>query len=296
MSAGENRTHSAPTALLARARTIGLLGAVLFGLASVAVIDGLQTLMRHDFNRLDLIPGEVVAVSGNMPRNAQSIGDLQYVFEGETGLRFTPKEAFKGFWFGGQMWRGNLSVPADAKPGRAVLTIVDLVPAKRVGDANATQSATVQNPMLVNQIRIFADAAARRAEDPSYIYRFFRLPPFAVAVFFAVLAFAACLTHWLLFGRAERALTADGTYFIHGVKPDSAGAIVAFAHVGHDGFAPGDPVRLLDAKGRARARGTITEKNRHKGFAQFPPLGMQPRYGDLIAIETGGENIRRRAP
>ena len=300
--------------LLARARRCGLVCSVLFGLAALAVADGLQMLMRHDFNKLDIIPGETVALSGAMPLGAESHTQLVFTFEGAPGLRFTPLESFKGFWFGGLMWRGEVVAAADAEPGRAVLTIIDRVPAKKVASAatgrNGSQastagatsgsspetavpapseaapdSTTVQNPMLVHQIDIHPDAAARRAEDPSIISRFLNIPPFAVAGFFAVCAFAACGAHWFLFGRAEKALAALGLFFIHGVKPDTQGSLAAFAHSGKADFTPGDRVRLLDASGRSLGNGVIRAKDRHKGFALFPPTNRTPLYGGLVALE-----------
>ncbi len=291
------RKHAA--ALLARARFYGILCAVLFGLAALTVLDGLQTLMRHDFNRLDLTPGETTAVSGSLPQGAETYADLKFSIEGSSALRFTPLESFKGFWFGGLMWRGEVTATPDAAPGRATLTIIDRVPAKKItpADANGTgstapapsdassESTLVQNPMLVHHIYIHADEAARRSAEHSLLLRFTGVPPFAAAVFFFACALVAGVAHWRIFGLAERALARFGIFFVHGVKMEAGGTVAAFSLSGRDDVTPGQTVRLLDVSGQAVGSGTITEISRNKGFALFPPTGRPPCYGRLVTLE-----------
>ena len=291
------RKHAA--ALLVRARFYGIFCAVLFGLAALTVLDGLQTLMRHDFNRLDLVPGESLAVSGSLPQGAETYTDLKFTVEGSSALRFTPLESFKGFWFGGLMWRGEVTAAPGAAPGRATLTIIDLVPAKKVApaDANGTgsapstpsdasaESALVQNPMLVHHIYIHADEAARRSAELSLLLRFTGIPPFVAAVFFFACALVTGFAHWRVFGLAERALAVFGIFFVHGVKTEARGTVAAFSLSGRDDVGTGQKVRLLDVSGQAVGSGTITEITRNKGFALFPPTGRPPRYGRLVTLE-----------
>ena len=302
-------------ALLARARICGLVCGVLFCLAALAVVDALQTLMRHDFNRLELIPGETVPVSGSMPQNAETYKDITFTLEGSPGVSFRPLESFKGFWFGGLMWRGELTAAPNAEAGQAVLTIIDRVPAKKVASAttgrNGSQAPTagdtprsleavtipapsgaapdsvlVQNPMLIHSVRVYPDAAARLAEESSLILRYTRIPPFAVAAFFFVGAMLSCAVHWVLFGRAEKSLAGLGIFFIHGIKPDARGTVAVFAHTGRADFTPGDTADLLDAAGHTVSHGAIKEKNQHKGFALFLPTVAPPRYGNLLAVRN----------
>ena len=61
---------------LVRSRILGKLSACIFLIASLAVVDGLQTLMRQDFNSVSLVPGETTIMSGMMPQNATGTGDL----------------------------------------------------------------------------------------------------------------------------------------------------------------------------------------------------------------------------
>ena len=133
-------------AYLVRSRILGKLSACIFLIAALAVVDGLQTLMRQDFNSVSLIPGETTVMSGMMPQNATGTGDLVVETEGLTGLRFNAVDAFKGFWMGGNMWRAELTADATASPGKGTLTVVDMVPMKKVGSTAVRDEDSPRKP------------------------------------------------------------------------------------------------------------------------------------------------------
>ena len=298
---------------LVRSRMLGKLSACIFLLAALAVVDGLQTLMRHEFNEISLIPGETVVMSGMMPQNATTHGDLIVEMEGLSGLTFTPTDSFKGFWMGGNMWRADLTASATAAPGKGSLTVVDMVPLKKVGKAvlhdedsprgqvaapadpsggNGTEDSegkgaeTIigQNPTLVYSVVIWPTPADLQAAEHSFIRRFTGIAPFAAAAAAAGLAFLFGIANFIFFARAEARLAAHCIYFIHGIKAQADGSLHAsFAHAGKNEFSAGDPVILYDTRWREHGRGVIVNKDRFKGFAGFSPQ-TPPRYGWLVAI------------
>jgi len=285
--------------LLARSRFFGRLSALLFILASVAVVDSLQTLIRHEFNAIGIVPGESMLVSGAMPVDARTLEDLEVSIEGDPGLSFKPLETYQGFWFGGRMWRAELSADPGMRPGRAVLTVKEIIPlpgekgtAKTFDERDrAILFGGQQNPALVFGITVWSSAAERLANDTSLVRRLTGFPAFGAAMFLIILAVAMGVLNWKIFSKAETALAGHGVFFIHGIKdmltPGPGGALrpsgyrAAFARADRS-FARGEEVVLLDRAWKEQSRGRIMETDAIKGYALFPQGGVRPKYGWLV--------------
>lgn len=287
--------------LLARSRLLGRVSAFIFLLAALAVADALQTLVRHEFNSLDIIAGETVLVSGMMPAEATSIEQLRVNYEGGPGLAFEPFETYKGFWMGGFMWRARLTAATDMAPGKSVFTIVDIIKEPSSAENRDERDRAIlyggrQNPALVYAVSVWPDDEARRAADNSIFRRFTGLPAFGVAVGAAVLAIIAGIANWFVFSRAEGALARHGVFYIYGVKNlavaakqalpgqkilSDSGYRATFSHLGQP-LALGDAVLLLDKQWKVRARGKIFDKDGIKADARFAENVEKPRYGWLI--------------
>lgn len=118
----------------------GKVSATFFILASLAVVDGLQALARHDFNSFDLIPGETTFISGMLPEGVTTHENLEIRVEGVRGITVRPVASFKGFWLGGQMWRAEVNVPEFAHAGQASLTVVDLIrPTRKISQGESQE-------------------------------------------------------------------------------------------------------------------------------------------------------------
>ena len=135
-------------ALLDRSRLAGRISAFIFLLAALAVVDGLQTLMRHEFNRVDIIPGEQISVSGMLPYGVEKHTDLDVEITGEAGISFTPIEVYKGFWMGGKMWRADITAAPDARPGKTIVTVVDYPPVKKEAGGKLAGQGKTEAPAL----------------------------------------------------------------------------------------------------------------------------------------------------
>lgn len=291
-------------ARLARSRLLGRVSAFIFLLAALAVLDALQTLVRHEFNSLDLVPGETVLLSGMMPEKAKEFSDLEVLIEGAPDILFTPVETYKGFWMGGFMWRAELTVQSGAKPGKAVLTIVDIVKPPSGGGSKDERDRSIlyggmQNPALVFSISIWPSEAERRAADTSLFRRFTGFPAFGVAAVAVLLAIAFGIANWRVFSKAESGLARHGIFFIHGVKdvqaareqngPQAApGYKAAFARAGQP-FTRGDLVILYDKDWQEQGRGRIVEVDKIKAHALFPHDGVRPKYGWLAGRGASSE-------
>lgn len=292
--------------LLSRSRLLGRVSAVIFLIAAFCVLDGLQTLVRHEFNSIDLIPGETILVSGMMPADARSHEDLVVEIEGDPGLAFTPLEVYKGFWMGGLMWRAELSASPSIRPGTAVVTVVDIVkPEVGKDDSYDDRDRSLlfggrQNPALVHTVTVYATEAERRQADDSLVRRATGVQPFAVAAACALLGIAFGFANLRVFSRAERELAPHGFFVIHGVKDMSlaekhalpgekvlatSGYRASFTRAGQR-FAADEPVALFDRAWNRRAQGRILDEDKLKGYALFPANGERPRYGWIVARDA----------
>jgi len=258
---------------------LGRVSACFFLLASLLVIDGVQALMRDDFHRIDLPLGGQVLISGGMPLQAKNHTDIVAVIEGIDGLSFTPLTDFKGFWLGAHMWRATLDASGATEPGQAVLTILDMVPAK-----STTSDATtmVQNPNLIYTITVWPSAEAMQAAHLSLIRRLTGLSAFIWAGMSLACALGIGAWHMVLIQKAHRALAQEDIFFIYGRKDTAEGYAAIFSPAGRQDLQARQPILLLTPQGAELRRGVLGECTPLKCNALFSLDGVAPRHGCLL--------------
>jgi hypothetical protein len=279
MSTSLNRAFTA----LRKARLSGFVSACFFLLACLLLLDGLQALMRSDFNQIDLPLGGQTLISGAMPQQAKNRADIVAIIEGLDGLDFVPLTDFRGHWFGAHMWRATLDASAATEAGRAVLTIVDMVPAKST-TGNAT--IMVQNPNQIYMITVWPSEEAMRAAHFSLSRRLTGLSAFWwVGASFACGAGVA-VGHYFLHRAALRALAREGFFYIHGRKETEAGYLAIFSPSGRQDLQAQQPVSLLTPSGMEQQKGVLRECSSQKCSALFSlDNATAPRFGWLVRYE-----------
>ena len=266
---------------LATSRWLGLLSAVFFFTAAVGVVDALQTIVRQQFNQIDLVAGETITFTGNMPQGVTSVDAITATIEPPTGvtLRFT--EAFSGFWLGGNMWRAEISMPANAPQGVVSVIINDIwTETTKLGE-----TVHRQNPALIYPLHVWKDARAQDIGSGSYCKLYAGMPPLLVsAVAFAIAAIFGFF-QWFIFRKADSKLMQEGYYFIHGIKrtDDKVLALVRLAK--QKDIALDDAVVLYDNKLNKQGRGLIVELDEENAVAKFTGA-LNPRYGWFLQLST----------
>jgi len=281
MSAALSRAFAA----LRRAELSGRLSACFFLLAALLTLDGLQALMREDFSRVHLPLGGRVLLSGAMPLEAKKHADITAIIEGNDGLSFTPLTDFRGHWFGAHMWRGVLDAGKATEAGRAVLTIVDMVPAK-----SATSNATimVQNPNQIFAVTLWPSAEAMRAAHFSLIHRLTGLSAFILAGLSLACALGIGAWHYFLSKTAHSALALEGIFPIYGRKKTEEGYLAFFSPGAGQDLQARQPAALLTPQGAERQKGMLHECSEKKHSALFSPdEAAAPRFGWLVRCEPG---------
>ena len=278
---------------LRKARLIGYASACFCLLASLLVLDGLQALMREDFNHLDIIAGERVPVSGAMPLDARDHTQILWDIDGNPGLRFMAEASFKGFWMGALMWRGELAADSAARPGAARLTIHDMVPAK-----SATNSTMmVQNPAQVYSITVWPTEAAFQAARFSLVRRLTGFSAFVFAALSVIGGIACGAVHAVTFHKARQSLAAEGLFCIHAAQRNATGLRAVFSPEGReDDLHVGQAAALFDNKGNEAGQGVISECGPQKCSVLFPEGVRTPPYGWFLRCaekRTALENTPR---
>jgi len=101
---------------------LGKVAALLSVLFFLSVLDGVISHFGQSSNDLSLLPGASVKVNGPAKDNIRDIQELEYVASSDL-INLSFEAVHTGFWMGGRMWRGVLTVSADAAPGAYAATV-----------------------------------------------------------------------------------------------------------------------------------------------------------------------------
>jgi hypothetical protein len=118
------------------------------------------------------------------------------------------------------MWRATLDASAVTEPGKAILTIVDIVPTK---STTGNTTITVQPPGQIYIITVWPSAEAMQAAHFSLARRLTGLSASLWAGLSVACAIGIGVWHIFLSYAAQRALAQEGLFIIHGIQKTDAG-------------------------------------------------------------------------
>lgn len=145
---------------------------VLFIAALAALVDAMVGGLAGNSGIIELIPGERFQISGPMPPKTENLAD--FVIEGQPedgSVQLIPEAIFSGYWFGGSMWRGTIEAIEQPRADTVVIRVKD-----RFGEK--------QNPALVFTVKVYADAAIKQRNSPSWLMRHSGIDPYYFAIVF----------------------------------------------------------------------------------------------------------------
>jgi len=250
-----------------RRNLAGWAGALFFLLAFLALMDGLIGQFREPANLIKLLPGLTAEIDGPLQEEVPGVQDLTYFSDSED-LQLTLATVHKGYFLGGNLWRGQVTASPRILPGEYHLTVVP-------------RRSTSKEATLAFRIMVFADPFSLQLSSKSLIRRYTGISPWGAA---ALCLPGIILAFGLVFylsqqldrlmaqqGRAEiyRVIKRDGAFEIHfglgtdqGVQPgqelqvyDSQAQAVGLARV--ESAAPGDAVALVTADREIRPGFTV---------------------------------------
>jgi hypothetical protein len=222
-------------------------GAAFCVIALLALVDGLLVHFREPVHVVKVLPGMVTEINGELTDEAHSVKELTYITSSDR-LRVDFAAIHKGYFLGGDMWRGRLAVGPDIAPGEYSLTVLP----KRT-------SSPRKAPAF--RILVFPDALSLRQSSPSLIRRALGISPFGVAAACLpgiVLAFGAV---YLLSGKRDALLAATGKAEIYQVIRGDGVVEIRFGLGTSQGINSGAMVSIYNKEGRQVGTATVEVSN-----------------------------------
>jgi hypothetical protein len=222
-------------------------------IALLVLVDGLLVHFREPANLVKVLPGASVDINGELTDEAHRVEDLTFVSDSDR-LKVIFFAIHKGYFLGGDMWRGRLIVGPDIHPGEYNLSVLP----KRTDSPRKAPAF---------RILVFADAASLQQNSTSLVRRWFGVSAFAVAAGCLpgiLLAFGAV---YLLSGKREALLAATGQAEVYQVTGGDGGWEIRFGLGTAHGFSPGAKVAIYDPAGQPVGTATVEVCNQKVSVA-----------------------------
>jgi hypothetical protein len=218
------------------------------------MIDGLLVHFREPANLVKVLPGANVQINGELTDEANHVQDLTFV-SSSNQLTVTFEAIHKGYFLGGDMWRGRLIVGPDISPGEYRLAVLP-------------KSTVSPRKGPAFRILVFPEALSLQQSSTSIIRRWFGISAFQVAAGCLpgiLLAFGAV---FLLSGKREALLEASGQAEVYRVTRGDGGWEIRFGLGTAHGLSPGAGVAIYDEAGQQVGTGTVEVCNPKVSVAQ----------------------------
>jgi hypothetical protein len=240
-------------------------------IALLALVDGLLVHFREPANLVKVLPGASVEINGELTDEAHKVEDLTFNSDSNQ-LQVTFEAIHKGYFLGGDMWRGRLNVGPGIAPGEYSLSVIP----RRTNSARKAPAF---------RILVLPDALSLQKSSTSLIRRWFGFSAFNVSAGCLpgiLLAFGA--VYWLS-GQREALLAASGRAEVYRVTRGEDGCEIRFALGTAQGISPGAAVAIYNEAGQQVGTGTVEASNRKVAVAQVTS-DQEIKVGYLVSRVT----------
>lgn len=214
----------------------GKAGAFFFLLMFIGVLDALIAQFRQPPNVLHVLPGTSVEINGPLEEKVQGIQELTYISSSDL-IRLSFETIHAGFWFGGTMWRGRLTIRPPIEPEEYSLTVIP-------------KGKAPQKSRLVFRIKVYPDLSSYQQGFKSLIQRYLGISPWWVAVFSFPLTALVFGMVFYFSQKTEYLMAQGGKAEVYRVKKGEAGYEIAFGLGTRHGVQPGNHLILLNESGQ----------------------------------------------
>jgi hypothetical protein len=244
------------------------IGAAFCVIALLVLVDGLLVHFREPASLVKTLPGAHIEINGELTDEAHSVQELTFVSNSDQ-LTVTFLAIHKGYFLGGDMWRGQLLVGPHISPGEYSLSVMP-------------QRTTSPRKAPAFRILVFADAVSLQKSSTSVIRRWFGISAFKVAAGCLpgiLLAFSAV---YLLSGKREALLAATGQAEVYRVTKGDGGYEIRFALGTAHGMSPGARVTISNEAGQHVGTGTVEVSNQTVSVA-LVTADQEIKVGNLVS-------------
>jgi len=223
-------------------------------IALLVLVDGLLVHFRERANFVKVLPGASVEINGELTDEAHRVEELTFTSDSDQ-LKVIFEAIHKGYFLGGDMWRGRLIVGPDIAPGEYNLSVLPM-----------RSDSPRKAPAF--RIKVFPDALSLQKSSTSLVRRWFGISAFVVAAGCLpgiLLGFGAV---FLLSGKREALLAATGQAEVYQVIRGDDGCEIRFGLGMAHGMSPGARVAIFNEAGQQVGTGTVEVCNRKVSVAQ----------------------------
>ncbi len=230
----------------------GRAGLIVGILLVAAMLDVVIARHRTDFNVMHVLPGQKEPIDGPLAEKT-SVEELTYQSD-SPDLKVAFDETHAGFWLGGQMWRGQLLVGSQIRPGKYTLSVQPRNPVS-------------ESPPLVYRVTVYPDYYAWSQSSKSYLTRYCGLSPWWVIAFsFGSLALLGGGI-FLMSGRVDTLMAQSGKAEVYRVSRAPNGYEIKFGLGTDNGVHPGSELTLYNQDGLPLGRIAVTEASAQDAVA-----------------------------
>ena len=214
----------------------GWVGAAFFLLAFLALLDGLIGQFRDPANLIKLLPGLTTEIDGPLQEEVAGVRELTSFCDSDL-LTISFATVHKGYFLGGNLWRGQITASPRILPGEYHLTV-------------APRRSTSPEATLGFRIMVYPDPLSLQRSSKSLIRFYTGMSPWGAA--------AACLPGLLLaFGalfflaqRHDRLLARKGQAEIYRVIKKDGAFEIHFGLGTEHGVQPGLQLQVYNPSGK----------------------------------------------
>ena len=224
---------------------LGKVGACCCILMFLAVLDGLVARFREPPNVLKVLPGMSEEMNGPLEEEVGDIRDLTYASSSpHLGLVFAA--VHKGYFLGGDMWRGQLQVAPQTPPGEYRLTV-------------GVKGKKPARPLPPYRVLVFADPLSRQQSYKSIISSHTGLSPWAAAAYFLPAILLSFGGVYYLSQKKEEFLARLGRAEIYRVARREGEYVIGFGLGTSHGLQAGSKIDIFNEQEQVVATGEVEE-------------------------------------
>lgn len=229
----------------------GLWSALFFMLALLALLDGLQAIVRGDAYQLDMLPGMSESISGPCPAATPTESDLVVeIYPSDAPLHFDFEGFFASYWIGTGMWRATIHTSQEAYRSHSTVQV-------------SFKNSTVTKP-LEFKIQIWEDRAALQAGALSWIKKLTGQNPFFMALVLGLAGSLCGIANFRLSRRVQTEYRRMGYSEIFriktGYKAEDPTMIWSLPFI--DAPRPGEMFEITDAHGEHMGEARVRQQHK----------------------------------
>jgi hypothetical protein len=249
-------------------RWVGRIGSFLCILLFLIIIDALVSRFREPQNRFSGLPGSRLAVSGPLAERTEQVRELTYQINSpDIQLEFEAIQT--GFWLGGYLWNGYLSISPRIQPGGYQMTV------------QAKKSPVEKSPSLF-QIEVYNDLKGLQRNSKSFMVRSLGIYPWHAGLFLIPFIGFTFGVVFYLSHKTESLLVEQGKAEVYRVRKGETGYEIFFGLGRKQGIRPGSRLTLSNNQGKEIGSICVEEVFEGHSTAQVD-FGLNIQPGCIIS-------------